>query len=212
MLTQKQECMKKLLFVFVVALVSMTASAQTNKLFTWGVEAGMNFNSLSFDEEMFESGNRAGFFVGPMLKVKVPFVGLGLDGALIYSLNSAQVQAEDMVKSKNLSYLEIPLNVRYDFSLLKVLGIYLATGPQYNYCMSSDATIADFYGLADGGISRSTWGWNVGGGVEIMKHLQLGVTYTIPISNSGNLELSDVANVFANYKQKTVKVRLAYFF
>lgn len=212
MLTQKQECMKKLLFVFAVALVSMTASAQTNKLFTWGVEAGMNFNSLSFDKEMLESGNRAGFFVGPKVKVKVPLVGLGLDGALIYSMNSAQIQNEDIVKSKNLSYLEIPLNVRYDFSLLKVLGIYLATGPQYNYCMSSDATIADFYGPIDGGISRSTWGWNVGGGVELFKHLQLGVTYTIPISNSGNLELGDITNVFTNYKQKTVKVRLAYFF
>jgi opacity protein-like surface antigen len=190
----------------------MTASAQTNKLFTWGVEAGMNFNSLSFDKEMFESGNRAGFFVGPKVKVKVPLVGLGLDGALIYSMNSAQIQNEDIVKSKNLSYLEIPLNVRYDFSLLKVLSIYLATGPQYNYCMSSDATIADFYGPIDGGISRSTWGWNVGGGVELFKHLQLGVTYTIPISNSGNLELGDITNVFTNYKQKTVKVRLAYFF
>jgi opacity protein-like surface antigen len=204
--------MKKLLLLIAVALVSMTASAQTNKLFTWGVEAGMNFNSLSFDKEMFESGNRAGFFVGPKVKVKVPLVGLGLDGALIYSMNSAQIQNEDIVKSKNLSYLEIPLNVRYDFSLLKVLSIYLATGPQYNYCMSSDATIADFYGPIDGGISRSTWGWNVGGGVELFKHLQLGVTYTIPISNSGNLELGDITNVFTNYKQKTVKVRLAYFF
>lgn len=204
--------MKKLLLLIAVALVSMTASAQTNKLFTWGVEAGMNFNSLSFDKEMFESGNRAGFFVGPKVKVKVPLVGLGLDGALIYSMNSAQIQNEDIVKSENLSYLEIPLNVRYDFSLLKVLSIYLATGPQYNYCMSSDATIADFYGPIDGGISRSTWGWNVGGGVELFKHLQLGVTYTIPISNSGNLELGDITNVFTNYKQKTVKVRLAYFF
>ena len=204
--------MKKLLLLIAVALVSMTASAQTNKLFTWGVEAGMNFNSLSFDKEMFESGNRAGFFVGPKVKVKVPLVGLGLDGALIYSMNSAQIQNEDIVKSKNLSYLEIPLNVRYDFSLLKVLSIYLATGPQYNYCMSSDATIADFYGPIDGGISRSTWGWNVGGGVELFKHLQLGVTYTIPISDSGSFELSDVANVFTNYKQKTVKLRLAYFF
>lgn len=200
--------MKKFFIVLAVALVSITASAQTAKMFNWGVEAGMNFNSLSFDKEMFESGNRAGFFVGPKVKVKVPLVGLGLDGALLYSMNSAQVNE----KSKNLSYLEIPLNVRYDFSLLKVLSIYLATGPQYNYCMSSDATIADFYGPVDGGISRSTWGWNVGGGVELFKHLQLGVTYTIPISNSGSFELSDVANVFTNYKQKTVKLRLAYFF
>lgn len=212
LLTKNKERMKKCLLVIVIAFASMAALAQTNKMFTWGVEAGMNFNSLSFDKEMFESGNRAGFFVGPKVRVKVPIVGLGLDGALIYSLNSAQVQAADMVKSKNLSYLEIPLNVRYDFSLLKVLTLYLATGPQYSYCLSSDATISDFYGPVDGGISRSTWGWNVGGGVEIMKHLQLGVTYTIPISNSGSLELSDVANVFTNYKQKTVKVRLAYFF
>ena len=115
--------MKKSLLVIVIAFASMAALAQTNKMFTWGVEAGMNFNSLSFDKEMFESGNRAGFFVGPKVKVKVPIVGLGLDGALIYSLNSAQVQAADMVKSKNLSYLEIPLNIRYDFSLLKVLTL-----------------------------------------------------------------------------------------
>jgi opacity protein-like surface antigen len=206
--------MKKLLLAIAVAIVSIAASAQTAKMFNWGVEAGMNFNSLSFDKEMFESGNRAGFFVGPKVKVKVPLVGLGLDGALLYSMNSANMHntLTDNVKSKNLSYLEIPLNVRYDFSLLKVLSIYLATGPQYNYCMSSDATIAEFYGPVDGGISRSTWGWNVGGGVELFKHLQLGVTYTIPISDSGSFELSDVANVFTNYKQKTVKLRLAYFF
>ena len=71
--------MKKSLLVIVIAFASMAALAQTNKMFTWGVEAGMNFNSLSFDKEMFESGNRAGFFVGPKVKVKVPIVGLGLE-------------------------------------------------------------------------------------------------------------------------------------
>ena len=92
------------------------------------------------------------------------------------------------------------------------MSIYLATGPQYNYCMSSDETIAELYGNAVGTYSRSNWGWNVGGGVEILDHLQLGVTYTIPISDSGKLSLGDIANVFSNYQQKTVKVRLAYFF
>ena len=78
--------------------------------------------------------------------------------------------------------------------------------------MSSDETIKELYGHADGSYSRSNWGWNVGGGVEILDHLQLGVTYTIPISDSGNLALGDLSNIFSNYKQKTVKVRLAYFF
>lgn len=204
--------MKKVFLTIAIVVCSLAASAQTN-MFKWGVEAGMNFNSLSFDKEMFESNNRTGFFVGPKVKVNIPLLGFGADAAITYSMNGVSI--DNMVGetiSKNLSNLEIPLNLRYDFSLLKFLSIYLATGPQYNYCMSSEETIKELYGNADGAYSRSNWGWNVGGGVEILDHLQLGVTYTIPISDSGNLSLGDIANVFSNYQQKTVKVRLAYFF
>lgn len=194
--------MKKLLLFVFVAVFSATVSAQS-KMFTWGVEGGMNFNSLSFSSDLFESGNRLGFFVGPKLKVKVPLVGLGVDGAVLYSLNTTAVSN----RTESLSFLEIPLNLRYSFSLVEVLSIYLATGPQFNYCMSSDDTMRGLYGSNYSAVSRSTWGWNVGGGIELFKHLQIGVTYTIPISNSSSLEFKDV-----NFKQKTAKVRLAYFF
>lgn len=204
--------MKKILLAFAIAFCSLTASAQT-KMFRFGLEGGLNINSLSFDKEMFASSNRTGFFVGPKLKVNLPLLGFGADAAAIYSMSGVNVTGpEGNSVSKNLSNIEVPLNVRYDFSILKFLSVYLATGPQYNCCMSSDASIAELYGDADGAFSRSTWGWNVGGGVEILDHLQVGVTYTIPISDSGDLSLSDVKNVFSNYKQKTVKVRLAYFF
>ena len=204
--------MKKLFLAIAIVVCSLATSAQTN-MFKWGVEAGMNFNSLSFDKAMFESNNRTGFFVGPKVKVNVPLLGFGADAAITYSMNGVSINnMMGETISKNLSNLEIPLNLRYDFSLLKFLSIYLATGPQYNYCMSSDETIKELYGHADGSYSRSNWGWNVGGGVEILDHLQLGVTYTIPISDSGNLALGDLPNIFSNYKQKTVKVRLAYFF
>ncbi|MBQ5643499.1 MAG: porin family protein [Bacteroidaceae bacterium] len=205
--------MKKILLAIVLVACGLAASAQT-KMFRWGVEAGMNFNSLSFDKEMFESSNRAGFFVGPKVKLNIPLLGFGADAALTYSMNGVNVENPNTGTniSKNLSNIEIPLNIRYDFSLFKVLAIYLATGPQYNYCLSSDATIAELYGKADGTISRSTWGWNIGGGFELFDHLQLGVTYTIPISDSGSLTWADATNIISNYKQKTVKVRLAYYF
>ena len=203
--------MKKILLTIAIVVCGLTASAQT-KMFRWGVEAGMNFNSLSFDKEMFESSNRVGFFVGPKVKLNIPLLGFGADAAVTYSMNGVNiVNQEGTSISKNLSNIEIPLNLRYDFSLFKVLAIYLATGPQYNYCLSSDATIAELYGNANG-ISRSTWGWNVGGGLELFDHLQLGVTYTIPISDSGSLTWADATNIISNYKQKTVKVRLAYYF
>lgn len=206
--------MKKLLLSFVVMLCAMSMSAQDTKAIVWGVEAGLNLNSLSFSKADFESSNRMGFFVGPKVKFRVPLLGFGADAALLYSLNSAKSKYFDNTileeKTSNLSYLEIPLNVRYSFGI-KALKIYLATGPQFNYCMSSESTIKDLYG-DHGNISRSTWGWNVGGGVELIDHLQLGVTYTIPISDSGDLSLGDAGKIFTNFKQKTVKVRLAYFF
>lgn len=187
-------------------LSAISMSAQDTKAITWGAEAGLNINSLSFSSADFESSNRMGFFVGPKVKFRVPILGFGADAALIYSLNSSSVGEN----TESLSYLEIPVNFRYSFGL-SFASIYLATGPQFNYCLSSESTLANAYGTAEG-ISRSTWGWNVGGGVELFKHLQVGVTYTIPISNSGDLTWEHAGNVISNFKQKTVKVRLAYFF
>lgn len=208
---------KRLFMALLVALSVAGASAQKTKYIAWGVEAGMNFNKMSFARSDFESGNRAGFFVGPKVRLKVPILGFGADAALLYSLNSTKVVTDDVNGSetsvkRNLSYFEIPVNVRYTFDF-RILALYLATGPQYNYCLSSDGTIGDLYGSQLGDFSRSTWGWNVGAGVEIADRFQLGITYTIPISDSGQLNTGTViSNVFTNFKQKTVKIRLAYYF
>ena len=102
--------MKKVFLTIAIVVCSLAASAQTN-MFKWGVEAGMNFNSLSFDKEMFESNNRTGFFVGPKVKVNIPLLGFGADAAITYSMNGVSI--DNMMGetiSKNLSNLEIPLN------------------------------------------------------------------------------------------------------
>lgn len=205
--------MKKLLLSLFAVLMAVNVSAQDVKAITWGVEAGMNINSLSFSMADFESSNRLGFFVGGKAKFKVPLLGFGADAAVLYNLNGAEFHdiLNSEVRSKNLSYLEIPVNFRYSFGI-KAIAVYVATGPQFNYCLSSNSTLEDLYGDNLESFSRSTWGWNVGGGVELFRRLQVGVTYTIPISDTGKLEIADAANIFTNFKQKTVQVRLAYFF
>ena len=217
--------MKKVILALVMVMISITSMGQ-KKLVGIGIEAGMNFNKLSFDSEMFESENRLGFFVGPKVKFNLPLLGFGCDLALLYSMNSAQLtfryhdinnsdHAFDYpVKKKNLSYIEIPMNLRYTFDI-KAVAIYLATGPQYNYCVSFDDTVKDmFYGHVPYEYSRSTWGWSFGGGIEILNHLQIGVTYTIPLSNNGYLSGDDFENLFSksHYDHSTVKARLAYYF
>lgn len=200
--------MKKLLLSLAAMFVAVTISAQDTKAITWGVEAGMNVNSLNFND-ILESSNRLGFFVGPKAKFRIPLLGFGADAAVLYNMNNAEYVLTGA--SKSLSYLEVPLNVRYSFGI-KAISVYVATGPQFNYCLSSDASLNELYGNDLTSFSRSTWGWNVGAGVELFSHLQVGVSYTIPISNSGKLTLDEVGNIFTNFNQKTVKVRLAYFF
>lgn len=215
---------KRLFLTLLVAMTVAGVSAQKTKYIAWGVEAGMNFNKMSFSRSDFESGNRAGFFVGPKIKVNIPLLGFGADAAVLYSLNSSKVtkdtpSGESETVCRNLSYFEIPLNLRYNFNL-RILNLYLATGPQYNYCLSGSSTIEELYGAYDGteggsklsDFSRSTWGWNVGAGVEIASRFQIALTYTIPISDSGSLEKGNLTNIVTNFKQKTVKVRLAYYF
>ncbi len=201
---------KRLLAALLVALTVTGASAQETKYLAWGVEAGLNVNKLSFSKDFFDSSNRLGFFVGPKIRVKLPILSFGVDGALLYSLNSAEVTSAitSETESRNLSYLEIPVNLRYDFDF-RILSAYLATGPQFNYCVSGTSTLEDLYRGWD--YSRGTWGWNVGAGVELFSHLQVGVTYTIPISSIDSFS-GVVSDVIGNYKQKTVKVRLAYYF
>lgn len=194
--------MKKIYAIIIVLLLSV-GGARAEKFMTYGVEAGMNFNSLSFSSEMFESSNRMGFFVGPKVKFNIPLLGFGADVAALYSLNTCNVfDVAGNANTKSLSYIEIPINVRYDFKISAV-GLYLATGPQYNVCMSS-AENMNAVGLRN----TSTWSWNFGAGVELLNHLQVGICYTMPISNGGTWY--DVTSI--DTKSKTVKIRLGYYF
>ena len=199
--------MKKFLLVL-MSCVALSASAQT-KLVRFGVEGGLNVNKMSFSENLFASENRCGFFVGPKMYVKIPLVGLGADAAVLYSLNGASKEelneaGDVVVNSKNLSYFEIPVNLRYDVSFLKIAGAYVATGPQYNIALNSMDALQEVEMKR-----RSSWGWNVGAGLKLWDKLQLGVTYTIPVSG---LNSDTVKDVIGNVKQKTVQVRVAYIF
>ena len=195
--------MKKFLLVL-MSCVALSASAQT-KLVRFGVEGGLNVNKMSFSENLFASENRCGFFVGPKMYVKIPLVGLGADAAVLYSLNGAsKVDNNGDVHNKNLSYFEIPVNLRYDVSFLKIAGAYVATGPQYNIALNSMDAL-NYVGMT----RRSSWGWNVGAGLKLWDKLQFGVTYTIPVSG---LNSDTYKDAIGNVKQKTVQVRVAYIF
>lgn len=184
------------------------ASAQ----FKWGLEAGVNMSKIqvSGDGGLFDSSNRTGWFVGPKAQVVMPVIGLGIDASILYSQKYMKLEADgEASPNKSLPYLEIPINLRYNYGFSSLVGIYLATGPQYNWYMGGRGL--DF-GDVSGSLERSTFSWNVGAGVNLLSHLQIGLTYNIAMGETGQIRNVDGVVEAFDMRNNTWQVRLAYLF
>ena len=206
---------KKLFLLAIVACAFLPASAGIN----WGVEAGLNINKLSFSTDIVAAENRAGFYLGPKIHAKIPVLGLGFDAAVHYANKSAAADyvegTETKTDTKTLNYLEIPLNVRWDFDL-KVVGLYVATGPQFTWQIGNLSwDLPDTYHSID--FERTTYYWNVGAGVMLFDHLAIGVNYNIPLNRQSVSSYTDLIStnpteIVSDVKDGSWQIYLNYFF
>lgn len=186
--------MKKILSVFIVAVccmfMAMPAQAQ---LLKWGVKGGVNLTEIDWDGGYDgNKDNSTGFFIGPMAEVTIPVIGLGIDGALMYSQ-----RGDSEVKQ---SGIEIPINLKYTIGLGSVLGIYFAAGPDFFF---------DFKDIEGLDKKKTQVALNLGAGVKLVKHLQIGVNYQMPMGDSFTWE--DAGNIIGA-KNKSWQVSAAYIF
>ncbi len=219
--------MKKFFTVGLVALLSVfTANISAYAgIFKWGVEAGANFSKMKLSKDLIESSNRAGWFAGVKGQVTLPIIGLAVDGAVLYSQKYMSISdgyevtgAEgqpvwiETTKDKTMPYFEIPVNVKYNIGLSSLIGVYLATGPQWSWYMGSKKIFLNPNNF--GTLKESNFSWNVGLGINALSHLQVGVTYNIPLGNTGDVKNTSVWGNVSNIelKNNTWQVRLAYMF
>lgn len=194
--------MKKVFSMLMVAVALMVAAPAQAQLIKFGVKGGMNFSKLDTDyPNLYEAKkNSTGFFIGPMAELTVPVVGLEVDAALMYAqMGDGEVKMQG---------LEIPLNLKYTIGLGSMFGIYLAAGPDFFFNFKDVE-----YGL---GKKKSLVSINLGGGLKLLRKLQLGVNYQIPLKESHyptEISLAPGAepkNLGA--RQNTWQVSLAYIF
>lgn len=170
--------------------VAMPAKAQLK----WGVKGGVNIAKLKFDKISYKD-NTTGFFIGPMAEVTVPIVGLGVDASLLYNQNGS-----DEYKQAGI---DIPVNLKYTFGLGSKLGIFVAAGPDFFFNFKGDDDAVDKY--------KSMVGVNIGAGVKLINHLQIGVNYNAQLGKSGEVSLLDAVS-FSKYKFNTWQISAAYIF
>ena len=167
--------MKKIFTVLMMAVALMTAAPAQAQLIKFGVKGGLNFSELDLDvKDLAEvKDNSTGFFIGPMAEVTLPILGLGIDGAVMYSQ-----RGKDDFKKQGI---EIPVNLKYTIGLGSVAGIYFAAGPDFFFNFKD----IDIENLET---KKTQVSLNLGAGLKLLKKLQVGVVYQIPMGDTFDLK------------------------
>ena len=164
--------MKKVILILAVALM---ATIGVNAQVRVGVKGGVGINNLHFNRDVFQTENRASFTGGVMVEIGLPLTGLAVDGSVMYTRRSAEYQQEGWKRD----YISVPINLKYKICIPgvdNVIAPYVFTGPEVAFRLGKDYDEWGSY-------SSTAATWNVGVGVELVKHLQIGASYNIGINN-----------------------------
>ena len=210
--------MKKILLTLVV-LLTTALSANAFGDFRLGVTGGYNLTTASFDnstvKHTLEGKNGSGWFIGPKAYMSL-FAGLGVEGAMLYNQREYKILSGKVVTEK-LQSVDVPLNLKLNLTVQKV-GVYLATGPQFSYGLGKNEI--DVSSLIEKGIYQTnnlTTTWNVGAGLALGGHFDLGIGYNVALNDmskkvlkAGHVETGQTA--LPAYRLNTFNVQATIYF
>ncbi len=132
-----------------------------------------------------------------MAEFTIPIVGLGVDASLLFAQRGIKVSDEDGDITVKQNGIDIPVNLKYTIGLGNLAGIYLAAGPDFYFDFEKKTGIDK---------KKAEVGINVGAGLKLLNHLQVGANYNIPLGDTADIDTG------GSYKTKTWQVSVAYIF
>ena len=201
--------MKKLAIILVVFSFVLTPSLRAD--IRLGVKAGVNLANPSFSTDAIQTSNFTGFQVGPILEFTLPIVGLGMDAAVLYSQQGLKFQFDNADFNGRQSTLDVPVNLKFKFGLVKNFGAYLTAGPYASFKLSGNSISIATENIKNDLTNESFGaGINLGAGFELFKHLQIGANYRISMTD--DYKSLDTGNLDFNGKDRIWSITAAYFF
>lgn len=176
--------LKKLTLTLAALIVAISASAE----FRWGPTAGININTLSWQQDLVKTQQLVGFNAGLQGELMIPGIGFGIDMALKYDRHGAKVNfgeykvwSSQGLGNENVWFntIQVPINLKFKWTRMNGLEQYVApfafAGPVFGFtCSTTDLPAiqhpAGYVALQFG----------VGG--EFFEHLQLSTGYSWGLS------------------------------
>ena len=201
--------MKKI-FTTIVLMAALLVAIPAKAGVNFGITGGYNITNFSLSNlsDNVAKDNQQGFFIGPSLKIGIPVLPIGFEVAALYDQRDAKADGTTISQKS----INIPVNVRYELGLGDMAGIYFAVGPQFGFNIGdktfSFKNVSNDYKLKDSNLSL-----NLGAGVRLIKHVEIGFNYNIALGKTGEFEVMDgLTNVVGNGKANAWQISAAYYF
>ena len=201
--------MKKI-FTTIVLMAAMLVAIPAKAGVNFGIKGGYNITNFSLSNlsDNVAKDNQQGFFIGPSLKIGIPVLPIGFEVAALYDQRDAKAEGTTISQKS----INIPVNVRYELGLGDMAGIYFAVGPQFGFNIGdktfSFKNVSNDYKLKDSNLSL-----NLGAGVRLVKHVEIGFNYNIALGKTGEFEvMGGLTNVVGNGKANAWQISAAYYF
>ena len=169
--------MKKLSLYLAIIVTSIATAMPAQAGFRIGPRLGVSVNSIHFSKETFATDNRSGFTGGLQAEITLP-LGFAVDGSVLYVHRTVTVDDYE----KGLNYIDVPLNLKWNLNLPAISSIispYIFTGPDFSF-------LANKKGVQEAWESKKVdVSWNIGVGLQLFKHLQVGASYGIGMTKFG---------------------------
>lgn len=198
--------MKKI-FTTIVLMAAMLVAIPAKAGINFGIKGGYNITNFSFSKDVIAKDNQQGFFIGPSLKIGIPVLPIGFEIAALYDQRDAKLEGEKISQKS----INIPINVRYELGLGDMAGIYVAAGPQFGFNIGDKKfsfSNANDYEMKDSNLSL-----NLGAGIRLVSHLEIGFNYNIALGKTGEFnEVDGAKNLVGNGKANSWQISAAYYF
>jgi len=194
--------MKKAMIIFAILLIPVFSLQAGIRI---GAKAGINIAKPSFNSDVFKTDNFTGFQVGPVIEIS-GLTGFGVDAAILYSqhglkaISNPPSYSSAYYKSKyeeKVSTLDVPVNLKMKFSLVDIIGCYLSAGPYISFKLEDKVSLDKV--KAQWESKQFGVGLNFGAGIELLKHLQVGVNYQFAL-NEDYSEINSMHDVSSSFK------------
>ena len=199
----------KRFFSLVVLLSAMTMAVQAQGV-KFGVKGGLDIQDMKFDESVYKTENKLGWFAGPTLQFSLPIGGLGIDIAGLYNQKNYEINGESIKQQSIL----VPVNARLNLGIGDAAGIYVAAGPQFSFNVGDD----EFKWKKDNventfQLKKSTFSVNLGAGIYFSSHLEIGFAYNVAVGSTADASWkSGVDAISDDTKPKSWHISAVYYF